>query len=790
MMSFLDWFGVLANWVQGIFAWATYNRDGFAFNVTFRQAMTYQQQNYHIAWIAVAREDLRNMMAISITRIGNYVIVATLSIGIASGLLASVTFGPRCPVFVQYAFYLAGTLSIIFLGVSIMFGVRGQNSAFMNTMKLLSHQVRPQNPTAHDFNYMTQSQMIELDGVRELFRVPGTRTSIDPCDVSASSKAGNKKPSLMKRGPLKANAGASGQSLRSCSEGSDAETLAPEVQDARAGHEFLDSATCETWYLARMSDFMCLWHPYDVHSKYAMGLGNMCLGQSFVYLSAGLLISLPGYLNEWVAGICSLVSLYMLYVVTATNFNIYNIYLRIASQFLLNIGPVLGVVGATTKQRSVEQILVPIAFLSHSSFWLLAYCLLKQDMWNDLSPKDFADQGEEFWARARRKKEAERLGIDPRSLRKKEPEMDPEAGEASRKDWRIDPSGTSFHSGEGGDKPVQSSTTGDDPYRQEIFGSQGVWPTQEKDFQGKRRRTEQVAKAGLRSLLATSSLAWLALFGWSVAEYWINFQTLTFQTSATAPLAGLAPPLNFTWPGPLFAPVALACTTNRTFVADKFRIYEIFLNGSAARPVQCVGLDRQIKDLSIACDATNCTPLVLVDSHDAQVVAGGILDCGSGKLQALLQDTVAAEKFTVLPKLAAPSGNGSSITQLLVARSGAVVIFSWSMSALAWMPQWFVGSLSFLTSLDFGEPLHPGDKLAAIGTTSDKVLLFRQVDNSKDPAIEVRDAFQLTSLNRWRVPAAASPIAAACARSPNYVLVVPKVDYAGASWALHGLSLK
>jgi len=93
-------------------------------------------------WIAIARDDIRDMMGISIHRINNYMIVATLILSVAAGALLSVSFSPDCPGFIVFAFYLCTGISLMFLMESIMFGVKGQNSAFTNTMKLLTYQVR------------------------------------------------------------------------------------------------------------------------------------------------------------------------------------------------------------------------------------------------------------------------------------------------------------------------------------------------------------------------------------------------------------------------------------------------------------------------------------------------------------------------------------------------------------------------------------------------------------------------------------------------------------------------
>merc|ERR1711971_1175777 len=92
--------------IQSAFAWATFNRDGFSENVAMQQNQQYQKKNYHISWIAVARDDIRDMMSISVNRINNYMLVATLILSLSAAFLIGVPFSNSEPDFVQYSFYI------------------------------------------------------------------------------------------------------------------------------------------------------------------------------------------------------------------------------------------------------------------------------------------------------------------------------------------------------------------------------------------------------------------------------------------------------------------------------------------------------------------------------------------------------------------------------------------------------------------------------------------------------------------------------------------------------------
>eukprot|EP00971_Amphidinium_carterae_P135013 2675540-Amphidinium_carterae.1 len=64
-MAFFDWWAYLGTFVQSFYSWTTYNAGQFNSNIGWRQAQQYQKKNYSIAWITVARDDIRDMMSIS-----------------------------------------------------------------------------------------------------------------------------------------------------------------------------------------------------------------------------------------------------------------------------------------------------------------------------------------------------------------------------------------------------------------------------------------------------------------------------------------------------------------------------------------------------------------------------------------------------------------------------------------------------------------------------------------------------------------------------------------------------
>ena len=383
----------------------TFNRDAFADNVGWRQNQKYQQKNYHISWVAIARDDIRDMMGISVNRINNYMIVATLILSVAAGTVIGVSFDDHVPMFLVFAFYLCLGTSLVYLLLAIMFGVSGQNSAFTNTMKLLTYQVRPENPAEYTHDYLRQAQWIEQNGLKALFRVPGLLPSYQE-DMLKKKGIDGKPIKDIKGQPLRSND--------------------PEVIESMGGNrmqnleddtplESLVQRSTHTWYLTKFAEFMKLWHPYDTSSKYAMGLGIISLGQGTAYFSLGKLISNARPLTEYGALIITAVFVFMAILSTMQHLHGKPRTMRFIVIALLMAGPFLGAIGAVTDYEGLRQAVVPMCFLCHCLQWLAALILVGAD------PRVLQDdtllRGGGFWASRKKHhaKKADNAGFDTRA---------------------------------------------------------------------------------------------------------------------------------------------------------------------------------------------------------------------------------------------------------------------------------------------------------------------------------------------------------------------------------------
>jgi len=799
-MTFFDWWGFLGTGIQSIFAWIAFNRDGFADNVSWRQAQKYQQKNYNISWIAIARDDIRDMMGISIHRINNYMIVATLILSVAAGALLSVSFSPECPGFIVFAFYLCTGISLMFLMESIMFGVKGQNSAFTNTMKLLTYQVRPENPAEYSHDYMKQSQWVERNGLSALFRIPGILPSYDTDsgqdktkglkdyvdDIVEESRSsfhygGNAKgrPKIAEKKRTHLGSKATGNFDEDDINLEEATPL-----------ESLVMRTSHTWYLSKFAEFMRLWHPYDMYAKYSMGLGILCLGHSSAYFALGYLSVQGYYLTEYAATVITFAFIFMVVLIIQSTFSAPRRFVRIAAVLGVSLGPACATIAAVVVSDVAKQILVPAAYASHFLLWVLVYYVAHQ---MPDSHTHFIRPGEGFWSNKHKKKE--KNNQDPPSDRGHPPDLESEPQESQDSHHRWKKQEEHYHQEWRRNLPTMSKTqyleqspcarsslraltcgNGNLPcdgpsaipeepepkpqgegsfkdYQDECKSQRGDvvgWPTDEDEFSINAEKTKSHIKSTAHCTILATICLWLAMVIWSILTYWFA------PYEVPAMYLELARPPQVQWPSASFRPRLLACKEPIAVMSDGYKLFEFDLASESTKPISCPGLRGRVSDVSLSCTPEGCVPVALAGNR--------VVHCKSGPMT--VQDSLA--QFTVL-------GDGATFQEqrLVSARSSELISYSWSDDE--WQTDAFLGYARFLAELGGvdNRKLHSDEGLIALDEFPETghLMFFRRVPNLK-ASVQLRDPVDLTLKSQWHLPPDLPAVQAACAYDSMSILVL------------------
>jgi hypothetical protein len=277
----------ISNLLQGGFGWLQYNRDNYATNLELRQNQLYQEKNYHISWIAIARDDVRDIMQTSVGRLNNYLIVITLIFSVSATAILEGEVPETAEPFVRTAYLANLTISVVYFVLSIMFCVKGSKEAFHCSLDLLTAELRPDHPDRYDHNYMKQTQEFEKGGFKAGFRIPivgskctsamrtlglkDAKPKQEPLEMLPKPKI-DQNPCI--RDPFDRRA-----SSDVLSDGLQAPVVEPKNTQER------DTA----WYFARFRAFQDLWQPYEDGARRCMGYGMVALGHASAYYIMGIL---------------------------------------------------------------------------------------------------------------------------------------------------------------------------------------------------------------------------------------------------------------------------------------------------------------------------------------------------------------------------------------------------------------------------------------------------------------------------------------------------------------------
>jgi len=806
MPAFTDWYDIIGTGVQSLFAWTTFNRDAFADNVGWRQNQRYQQKNYHISWIAVARDDIRDMMAISVNRLNNFMIVNGLILGVAGSAITSASFNTKASPFLVSAFLVCIATAIVFLVLAIMFGIKGQNCAFTNTMKLLTWEMRPENPADYNHDYMSQAQWIEKNGLTQMFRIPG----LMPNYKTDAKVLEHELPEHMKK--LKAEAAAKGQyagkhagSMRA--RGSDSELVAEDF----TALEHLEVSSTSLWYLTKFGHFMRLWMPYDTHCKYAMGMGMLSLGHAGAYFTMATILS-GGWDVPWYAAVGACFAfVYMVALVIQQNFKEVGPALKFTITAVLCLGPTLGVYAATTKVDLLHKYLWIMCFFFHFAFWSFAY-------FGTYSPKVLRASrlgavGTEggFWGQTEaghytkhtgkhfgHQQSGEGKGNMPAAADAtvvgngsqqtpseksdwSDTEYDTETDDEDDASYPGSRSAAYRYKEDGGGGGTSSAAAAESfsgtssssasaaaaaafavgqPHDHSLSGSHdkvisgaGRWPTDDHRFEDKVEDTKHKVRNALQQTIIVVICVWFSLLVWVITQAFYVDEDSPLRRTYAGESAQVVK-----WPSPFLRPTRIACVEASSgsmgydFLADDFRIFK--LTASVVTEAPC-HLNSTIRDLSSYCDGA-CWPVVLAEGNH-------IVDCQTGVAERLLQD--AREAFLLSVYTTNPGKPLREQKLIISPGDGKLVQYMWSRPKDGWVPEY-----------ELTPPGGVTDDPVAIDVSGDQLVLFYGV-KADQLAIRRRDLKNMEpSGTPWSLSSVAAPLRHGCSFDRGTkAMVLPKL---------------
>lgn len=729
LAGFGGWIKVLgAGGIQSVFTWGAYNQNSLRANISWRQVQQYQKKNYGIAWISIARRDILSMMGISVNRINNYLIIATLILGVDFGVIWSARFTSESedPGIIM-AFYCNSMIAVIWLLMSIMLGIQGQNKAFSYTLKLLTWHMRPENPAQYDHDYMQQMQWLEQQGIFSLFRIPGL---MPERNYGADQEASD----------LREHFGDAHHEHRK----SKADDMGEDIEDFTP-LENLDVQTTHTWYIARYSDFMQLWLWHEKYARLTMGLGVISLLQGGLYFVVWRISHLGDYSIVHMhtpALIVAFFWLTILYIVVRANFKAVtagtsaNIWLA-----ALLLAPLAAAFSCIADAFTVLDLVTwwfessfnLVCYALHAVFWALVLVLHEND--NKILAEKRYVLGQ-FWS-------AEETDFTDVSALEREREQSDRAIEVN------------VDSQSGADSAARNPLN--------VHAAQTEWPTDSAQFIRKVSRSRDAIRAIVKHLVTFTIVLWLFLIAHYTAEL-IAYSSDLAETNKPLPAAVVKDDVYVDWSDEHLKLHSVACMQGKIFMANDQRIGQ--LHAGRFHPLSCnLTAKAIIQDITVVCDNLDRCDLVVLQVVDNST---RVSNCRTGDSTRILQEAEPARHITLHE--VNPRGDWLS-QKLIAAQDGNLIQYSWSSDRGAWQADWVLGPT--------GES--NGDRLVALSAFQSSLLL---VYNGIDPsmAISRRDLNTRKRPEAWRLSRPYSPSVSGCALNAHELLALSHTDRSRLTW--------
>lgn len=751
-LSQQDWLTMPGTIMGTSLAMWTYNSSALANQLALRQAQMYQHKNYHLSWITVARDDIRQLMATSVNRINNYMLVATLILGIACQALFWVNnFDSNCPSFMINFFWLSMGTSIMFLSISIMLGIKGQNSAFVNTMRLLTWECRPENPGNYDHDYMQQIQTWERGGVANLFRLPGQQI-----------RAAREQKPRHTSGTSDASSELSGSTNQDTSNGSDSR---PSAEQSRNLEEVAPH-TRELLYLARFANFMKLWVPYETYAKYSIGLGLISLSQGAAYFSLGSLYDDAAVYRNAISVAMVAMFVFLTLLIYAQNNKAKTSFMQALILLVFMWGPVAATIASLVDKGSLAMgCFACLSCLGQSVLFFGIYVVTYSAVKSSQQAADVyikGPHGEEFTSYPSSSKNEAHDGRPSRKGR-------------SRRNHKLARGIIGKDSFD--ERDEKGFTIAIDAVQEAADANCAVASNQDCHTCVHEAEEDKEAQLVQRSVSVTVRLAVLL-----VALIWFFvfivglLDLLDLVSASTLPVLDVQR-LPVDWPADTFLPTAIACSSNEVWVSDRYRIFKLHGNGSLS-PVQCPRLG-PIIDIHAACSGgQQCKVIALLEPEtDSTGARQKLVDCDLNLSSSTVfsQETVPASRFSVGASgdvLRNPQPGVRGLTQMHVMHDTGVVEYGWSSDG--WVPMVRVAEVKPSTDAP-----QQGPKVVSIDTSRDKLFLFGvnskvqgSVSAQSASIIQVKGLEKGSKLVSWRLPRGYPHIIGGCTSGPSTIAVI------------------
>lgn len=341
--------------VGGAFAWVssiyTYNRDAWMTDVQLRQQFEYQCDNMQVAAHQMSRDEVRDRSQAAITKLSNYILVTTLIVALAAEILVEGHIPVESADFILNAYMLCLGTSVLYLVLSILFGIVAINQIYDSAAYLLTDKIPPawQDIDSNMLKKMTENHVDQFESKSwSLMFMPPLLRRIFP---GKAKQAGELTRTLTEE-RIRCDSGqeeASGSlDMPATVNPASSSRRQPQLQGVKINYSAEFRARERIWIPLTSQSFECL----------ALGVKNLLDVYGYLCL-ARLYSEFGGDWAFWAVQIvfASLNVLIMMFLFDRINPCWY--FIPVAS------GPLFCAIAATTPYSLLDRFCVPLCYLSH-----------------------------------------------------------------------------------------------------------------------------------------------------------------------------------------------------------------------------------------------------------------------------------------------------------------------------------------------------------------------------------------------------------------------------------------
>ena len=161
-----------------------YNRQNFGFNRGIELERVYQVQKMRIEQVELYREDIRDLFALTISKMDSYLIVNTLSLAFTMGFFYEGRLPENTPAWVMWLWALTLLSAMIYLLLSVWFALHAVVTAQTFAVRILTQWLRLPIPSPADIRAAApRLEDFERGAVKEILRLP----LLTPGEISESA---------------------------------------------------------------------------------------------------------------------------------------------------------------------------------------------------------------------------------------------------------------------------------------------------------------------------------------------------------------------------------------------------------------------------------------------------------------------------------------------------------------------------------------------------------------------------------------------------------------------------